>query len=130
MHEPTLASLKQPKPAQGAMSAAGKAKKQKGKQKRLRTDGMGAFASADDYVQDIEQDLAALPANVELSEQGADEQSQKTRRKPPCRASRSATEVCDNVIGFSLLLFACWSPGKVNTIVSLRVMFVPCRGRF
>lgn len=86
MHEPTLATLKQPQPTEGAKSAAGKAKKSK--QKRLRTDGTGAFASADDYALDIEQDLAALPADVELSEQVADEQPKKARRKTPVQGRK------------------------------------------
>ena len=83
MHEPSLATSKQQQASAGLAPAATKTKKQGGKQRRLPTDGTNAFASADHYAQDIEQDLATLAADVALSELADDQPPQKHRQKKP-----------------------------------------------
>ena len=67
MHQPSKAVLSHQtaahadKPSKQKKSKAGKGKKPRG--------GLDAFAYADDYMPDIEKDLAGLPADVALTEE-------------------------------------------------------------
>lgn len=64
------------------LSGVPAAKQKQLKKAKRASGGVDAFASADDYMQDIETDLAALPADVALSE-AADEQSTKQSWRRP-----------------------------------------------
>ncbi len=60
MHQPS-----KPDSAQGQTSARlSMPKKSKGKKSKKPSGGLDAFASADDYLHQIESDLASMPADV------------------------------------------------------------------
>ena len=82
MHEPTLASLEKQRGSQKSdVAVAAKQKKREAKAKRLPTGGMDAFASADDYMQDIETDLAAVAADVALTEAADEKKTNRPHKK-------------------------------------------------
>ena len=82
MHKSADAVLKKQKAGSKAdTAAAAKQAKRQLKAKRLPTGGMSAFASADDYMQDIETDLAAVPADVAVTESADEQKASKPRRK-------------------------------------------------
>lgn len=63
-------------------SNSGKAKKSKIGKGKKSSRGLDAFASADDYMPDIENDLAALPADVsQVEEDGGSGPSVRKRSK-------------------------------------------------
>ena len=82
MHQPTAAGPKKQKAGSKAgTAAAAKQAKRQLKAKRLPTGSMAAFASADDYMQDIDTDLAAVPADVTLTETADEQRASKPRGK-------------------------------------------------
>lgn len=81
MHKPTVASLQQQQASDKLDSLPAVKQKQHRKAKRLPRDGMDAFASADDYMQDIETDLASVPADVALSEDADELRASKPRKQ-------------------------------------------------
>lgn len=75
------AAEKQEAASKADTAAAAKQAKRQLKAKRPPTGGMNAFASADDYMQDIETDLAAVPADVAVTESADEQKASKPRRK-------------------------------------------------
>ena len=93
MHQPTLASLKKQQGSQKTDAAvAAKQKKREAKPKRLPTVGMDAFASADDYMQDIETDLAAVGADVALTEAADEKKINRPHKKKQKQMQRGRNQ--------------------------------------
>ena len=89
--------MHQPSKAQGSQQQAaarkfmlGKLKKSKAKKGKKPSGGLDAFASADDYMPEIEKDLASLPPDVALVEDG-DASGNRPRKSVNKRQSKKAT---------------------------------------
>ena len=93
MHEPTLASLKKQRASQKSdVNLAVKQQKREAKAKRLPTVGMVAFASADDYMQDIETDLAAVAADIALTEAADKKKINRPHKKKQKQMQRGRSQ--------------------------------------
>jgi len=86
MHEPSLPDTTQKQGSAHADKLSIK-KRNPGKKPKKRSGGLDAFASADDYLQQIETDLASLPADVAST--GHDEDPVPARSRKPGRRNQS-----------------------------------------
>ncbi|KAL3136772.1 hypothetical protein ABBQ38_005486 [Trebouxia sp. C0009 RCD-2024] len=89
MHQPSKSGLTQHQTS-ARTDKPGKAKKGKVHKGKKSNRGLDAFASADDYMPEIEDDLAALAADVSVVEEGALESAvRKSNTRPHSRRQRN-----------------------------------------